>query len=376
MLYRDFQDLKLSALGLGCMRLPVVDGNDSVIDQEATNAMVDEALAAGINYFDTAYMYHGGTSEAAIGKALARHPRESFCLASKFPGYEVAKFENKEAIFEEQLSRCGVEYFDFYLMHNVSERSVEWFMSEEYGLLDYLLEQKAKGRIKHLGFSTHGSLGMIRRFLDYCGDRIEFCQIQLNWLDWTFQNAAEKVDILNERGIPVWVMEPVRGGKLAKLSDERAAKLAALRPDETAPGWCFRFLQSVPGVTMVLSGMSNMQQLRDNIATFAEDKPLSSEEMAALLSIGEEMGRSLELPCTACRYCVEGCPAGLEIPALLKVYNENCLTGTPVSDAAKAEIPEFHGPANCIACRKCESVCPQQIRIAAVMADFAGKLEK
>ncbi len=376
MLYRDFQELKLSALGLGCMRLPVVDGNDTVIDQDATNAMVDEALAAGINYFDTAYMYHGGTSEAAIGRALARHDRESFFLASKFPGYEVAKFENKEAIFEEQLARCGVEYFDFYLMHNVSERSVEWFMSEEYGLLDYLLEQKAKGRIRHLGFSTHGSLGMIRRFLDYCADRIEFCQIQLNWLDWTFQNAAEKVDILNERGIPVWIMEPVRGGKLAKLSDERTAALAALRPDETVPGWCFRFLQTVPGVTMVLSGMSNMQQLKDNIATFAEDKPLSREEMAALLAMGEEMGRSLELPCTACRYCVEGCPAGLEIPALLKVYNENCLTDAPVSEEARAGIDEFHGPANCIACRKCESVCPQQIRIAAVMADFAGKLKK
>ena len=162
---------------------------------------------------------------------------------------------------------------------------------------------------------------------------------------------------------------------MAALSDERAAKLKALREEESLPGWCFRFLQSVPGVTMVLSGMSNMQQLRENIATWSEHKPLSDEEKAVLLSIGEEMGRSLELPCTACRYCVEGCPAGLEIPALLKVYNENCLTDAPVSDAAKAEIPEFHGPANCIACRKCESVCPQQIRISAVMSDFAERLQ-
>ena len=165
MLYRDFQDLKLSALGLGCMRLPTLDGDDTKIDQEKLNEMVDEALALGINYFDTAYMYHGGNSEAAIGKALGRHQRESFFLTSKFPGFSPENFQKKEEIFEEQLRRCGVDYFDFYLCHNVAEKNVDDFLSEEYGLIPYLLEQKRLGRIRHLGFSTHGSLDMMRRFL-------------------------------------------------------------------------------------------------------------------------------------------------------------------------------------------------------------------
>lgn len=375
MLYRHFQELKLSALGLGCMRLPVIDGNDNQIDQAKLNEMVDEALELGINYFDTAYMYHGGNSEAAIGEALRRHPRDSYYLASKFPGFKPEIFEKKEEIFEEQLRRCGVEYFDFYLCHNVAEKNVDDFLSEEYGLIPYLLEQKRLGRIRHLGFSTHGSLDMIRRFLRETKGQMEFCQIQLNWLDWTFQNAWEKVDILNEFGLPIWVMEPVRGGKLAKLNDMHAASLAAFRPNESIPGWCFRFLQSVEGVTVVLSGMSNMDQLRENARIWAEEKPLNAEERNALLSIGAEMEKSLEAPCTACRYCVEGCPKGLEIPALLKLYNENCLSGNAVSDDARNAIPAFRGPQDCIACRRCEAVCPQQIRISGVMADFTKKLQ-
>ncbi|MGM9661712.1 MAG: aldo/keto reductase [Oscillospiraceae bacterium] len=375
MLYQDFHGEKLSALGLGCMRLPTLEGNDAAIDQPALEEMVDYALAQGVNYFDTAYMYHGGNSEAAIGKALGRHERESFYLATKFPGFDPANFEKKEEIFEEQLRRCGVEYFDFYLCHNVSEKSAENFMDGQLGLLPYLLEQKRQGRIRHLGFSTHGSLSLIERFLDHCGGEMEFCQIQLNWLDWTFQNAREKVALLNRRGLPVWVMEPLRGGKLASLSEERTAKLAALRA-ESVPAWGFRFLQSLPGVGMVLSGMSNMEQLAENIRTFETFAPLERAETEALLAIAEEMGRSLELPCTACRYCVEGCPSGLEIPALLKLYNENCLSGAPISAEARAAVPEDRGPGGCVACRRCESVCPQQIRISAVMADFAERLQE
>ena len=374
MLYHDFQECKLSALGLGCMRLPVVNGEDNRIDQNRLNEMVDEALSLGINYFDTAYLYHGGSSEPAVGEALRRHPRESYFLATKFPSFKPEFFETKEEIFEEQLRRCGVDYFDFYLCHNVAEKNVDDFLSEEHGLIPYLLEQKRLGRIRHLGFSTHGSLDMMRRFLRETEGQMEFCQIQLNWLDWSYQNAWEKVDILNEFGLPIWVMEPVRGGRLAKLSDAHSAALASLRPDESIPGWCFRFLQSVPGVTMVLSGMSNMEQLQENARIWSDTRPLSAEENAALLAIGAEMEQSMEAPCTACRYCVEGCPKGLDIPALLKLYNENCLSGERVSDGARNEIPAFRGPQDCIACRHCEAVCPQQIRIAGVMADFAKKL--
>lgn len=374
MLYRDFSGEKLSALGLGCMRLPLVDGNDSAIDQDALNHMVDEALRSGINYFDTAYMYHGGTSEEAVGRALGRHPRESWHLATKFPWSELKKERPCAEVFEEQLQRCGVSYFDFYLLHNVSDANIDLFLDEKAGLLPYLLEQKAQGRIRHLGFSTHGSLGMIERFLDRCGEHMEFCQIQLNWLDWTFQNAGKKVELLNRRGLPIWVMEPVRGGRLAKLSDVQAARLAALRPEESLPGWCFRFLQTLPGVTMVLSGMSNMQQLQENVRSWSVSAPLSDGEFSALLALGEELGRELEIPCTGCRYCVEGCPAALEIPALLKLYNEGCRGDGPISDGTRAAVAAATGPESCLACRRCEAVCPQQIRVSAVMADFAGKL--
>lgn len=373
MLYQDFQGLKLSALGLGCMRLPTREGDDAAIDQAALEEMADYALAQGVNYFDTAYMYHGGHSEAAIGQALGRHARESFYLASKFPGFERAAFEKKEEIFEEQLRRCGVEYFDFYLCHNLCEENAALYLDEGLGLVPYLLEQKRQGRIRHLGFSTHGSLELMERFLDMYGQEMEFCQIQLNWLDWTFQNAKEKVALLRRRGLPIWVMEPLRGGKLATLGEERTAKLAALR-NESVPAWGFRFLQSLSGVGMVLSGMSNMQQLAENIRIFETSAPLNAAETDALLAIAEEMGRSLELPCTACRYCVAGCPSGLEIPALLKLYNENCLSGDPLPAEARRAIPESHGPADCVACRRCESACPQQIRISGVMADFAERL--
>ena len=373
MLYQDFHGTKLSALGLGCMRLPTWEGDDAAIDQPALEELVDYALAQGVNYFDTAYMYHGGNSEAGMGKALGRHPRESFCLATKFPGFERATFEKKEEIFKEQLRRCGVDYFDFYLCHNVAEKNEALFSDEELGLIPYLLEQKKQGRIRHLGFSTHGSLALMERFLDRYGQEMEFCQIQLNWLDWTFQNAKEKVALLNRRGLPIWVMEPLRGGRLAALDAERTAKLAALR-SESVPAWGFRFLQSLPGVGMVLSGMSNMQQLADNVRIFETFAPLDAAETEALLAVGEEMGRSLELPCTACRYCVAGCPSGLEIPALLKLYNESGVSGGPVPAEVSAAIPESHGPDGCVACRRCESVCPQQIRISGVMADFAKRL--
>lgn len=374
MLYRDFSGEKLSALGLGCMRLPLMEGSDTAIDQDALNEMVDEALRSGVNYFDTAYMYHGGTSEEAVGRALGRHPRESWHLATKFPWSELKNDRPCGEVFEEQLRRCGVSYFDFYLLHNVSDSNVDIFLDEKAGLLPYLLEQKALGRIRHLGFSTHGSLGMIERFLDRCGEHMEFCQIQLNWLDWTFQNAGKKVELLNRRGLPIWVMEPVRGGRLAQLSDVQAARLAALRPEESQPGWCFRFLQTLPGVTMVLSGMSSMQQLRENVRSWSASAPLNETEFSALTALGEELGRELEIPCTACRYCVEGCPAALEIPALLKLYNEGCRGNDPVSDETRAAAAAATGPESCLACRRCEAVCPQQIRISAVMADFAGKL--
>lgn len=375
MIYRKFQDLQLSALGMGAMRLPVVDGNDAVIDEPAAVEMVDYAMAHGVNYYDTAWGYHNGQSELVMGRALKRHPREKFYLATKFPGYDLANMPKVREIFPKQLEKCQVDYFDFYLFHNVCEMNIDAYLDPKYGIYDYLMEQKRAGKIRHLGFSAHGSIDVMKRFLDAYGKDMEFCQIQLNWLDWKFQDAEGKVKLLREHNIPVWVMEPLRGGRLARLSDEEAAKLAALRPDEAPAAWAFRFLQAIPEVTVTLSGMSNLEQLKQNIATFETDAPLNGEEWKALMSVADDMlGRKI-LPCTACHYCVSHCPQGLDIPALLELYNEHNFTGGGfIAPMALSALPEDKRPTACLHCHSCEAVCPQQIKISDAMESFAAML--
>ena len=375
MIYKNFQNHKLSALGLGAMRLPVIGGDDSKIDETAAEKMVDYAMEHGINYYDTAWGYHGGQSELVIGRALNRYPRESYYLATKFPGYDLSNMDKVEEIFEKQLKKCGVEYFDFSLFHNVCEMNIDAYLDDKYGIYRYLMKQKRAGRIRHLGFSAHGSYDVMKRFLEAYGEGMEFCQIQLNYLDWNFQDAKGKLELLAEHQLPVWVMEPLRGGKLAELSEEDAELLKNLRPDESVPAWAFRFLQSIPGVTMVLSGMSNSEQLRENIQTFEEEKPLNSKEMEKLLKIANNMVEKIALPCTACRYCVSHCPQGLDIPALLALYNEHCVTdGGFIAPMALSAIQEEKRPGACIGCRSCEAVCPQQIKVSEAMADFVRKL--
>lgn len=375
MVYKNYQDLKLSALGMGAMRLPVIDGDDAKIDEKAAAEMVAYAMEKGINYYDTAWGYHNGNSEIVMGKILSQYPREQYYLATKFPGYDLSNMDKVEEIFEKQLEKCQVTYFDFYLFHNVCEMNIDAYLDKKYGIFEYLMKQKENGRIRHLGFSAHGSYEVMKRFLEAYGEHMEFCQIQLNYLDWSFQDAKAKVELLKEYHIPVWVMEPLRGGKLAKLSEEDTNKLKTLRPDEDIPAWAFRFLQAIPEVTMILSGMSNFEQLKDNITTFEEDKPLNEKEMDTLLSIADGMlnGR---VPCTACHYCVSHCPQGLDIPNLLELYNEHVFTGGGfIAPMALMAIPEEKHPSACIGCRSCEAVCPQQIKISEIMTDFADKLK-
>ncbi len=375
MIYKQFQDLQLSALGMGAMRLPVIGGDDAKIDQLAVDRMVDVAMERGINYYDTAWGYHSGSSEIAIGRSLGRYPRERWYLATKFPGYDLSNMDQVKTVFERQLEKCGVDYFDFYLFHNVCEMNIEAYLDPKYGIFDYLTEQKRSGRIRHLGFSAHGSREVIERFLKAYGKGMEFCQLQMNYLDWSFQDVKNKAALLAEYQIPIWVMEPLRGGKLASLAEEDAAKLKALRPDETIPAWAFRFLQSIPGVAVTLSGMSNMQQLEENLSTFEAEHPLNQQEMETLLGIADSMVQKTSVPCTACRYCTSHCPQSLDIPMLLELYNEHCFTGGGfIAPMALMAVPEEKHPAACIGCRSCEAVCPQQIRISEALADFAQKL--
>ncbi|MBR3349468.1 MAG: aldo/keto reductase [Solobacterium sp.] len=376
MIYRDFQGMKLSALGFGAMRLPVIDGDDARIDEEAALAMVDTAMNNGINYYDTAWGYHNANSEIVLGKALARYPRDSYYLATKFPGYDASNWPKVEEIFEKQLEKLGTDHFDFYLFHNVCEMNIDAYLDDEkYGIYSYLMKQKENGRIRHLGFSCHGAMPVLKRFLEAYGRDMEFCQLQLNYLDWTFQNGKDKVELLDEWNIPVWVMEPLRGGKLAKLNPEYEEKLKALRPDEEIPAWAFRFLQSVPSVTMILSGMSNMEQLEKNLATFATDKKLNETEMKTLLDIADQMLSVGTVPCTACHYCVSHCPMSLDIPHLISLYNEHAYTGGGfIAPMALSALDDDKKPSACLHCRSCEQVCPQQIKISEIMGDFAQRL--
>ncbi|MDE6592566.1 MAG: aldo/keto reductase [Oscillospiraceae bacterium] len=375
MIYKNFGDLKLSALGFGAMRLPVIDGDDANINETAAAQMVDYAIEKGINYFDTAWGYHAGNSETVMGKCLSKHPRDSFFLASKFPGYDLSNMPKVKEIFPRQLEKCQTEYFDFYLIHNVCEMNINEYLDPQYGIMEYLLEQKKQGKIRHLGFSAHGEYGVMERFIKAYGEHMEFCQIQLNWLDWTFQKAREKVELLKKHNIPVWVMEPVRGGKLASLDEADEAALKALRPDESIAAWAFRFIQSLPETTVTLSGMSNMEQLKENIATYEEEKPLSEKEMSVLMGIADKMTKSSSLPCTSCRYCTTHCPQGLDIPMLIGLYNEHILTGGGfLAPMALMAVEDEKKPSACVGCRSCEAVCPQQIKISEAMTDFTEKL--
>ena len=374
MQYCEFKGKKLSSLGFGAMRLPVIDGDDNRVDEPAAIDMVDYAYDHGINYFDTAWGYHGGNSERVLGKALSRYERSTYYLADKFPGYDTSNFGKHEQIFAEQLERCGVDHFDFYLMHNVCELNIEQYLDDEkYGTVSYFVEQVRAGRIKHLGFSAHGNFDTFKRFIDAYGDVMEFCQIQLNYMDWEFQNARAKVELLNELGIGIWVMEPLRGGILVPLSDENMEPLRALRPNANDVEWAFSFVRDVEGVDVILSGMSNAEQLRENVELFERESTLSAAERDALLALGRKLASAKGVPCTSCHYCVSHCPQDLDIPRLLELYNEHL--SRPdfafIAPMALGAMPADKHPSACIGCGACAAVCPQQIDIPEALAHFA-----
>ncbi len=374
MIYNEFKELLLSSLGFGTMRFPTLEGNDALIDIEKTRQLLDYALKMGVNYFDTAWGYHGGNSERVVGEILSAYPRESFYLATKFPGYDLNNMGKVESIFEEQLKKCRTQYFDFYLIHNVCETNIDAYLDESYGTLEYLLKQKQNGRIRHLGFSVHGNTDTMNRFLEVYGEYMEFCQVQLNYIDYHFQNAKEKLEILKECEIDVWVMEPLRGGRLANLPEEAKNALESIREDETAVSMAFRYLQSFPQVKVVLSGMSNLEQISDNIRIFSESKPTSDEENARLYGVASKLvGGSI--PCTSCKYCVSHCPKEIDIPRMIELYNEHVFTGGGFLAAMGLQaISKERHPDACIGCRSCEAVCPQEIKISEILHDFSQKL--
>ena len=362
MFYNSFKDLKLSALGFGAMRLPLLEDHKT-IDEELTAKMIDTAIRGGVNYFDTAAPYHSGNSETVLGKILSKYPRETWHLADKYPGHQHYETFDPAGTFEKQLAKCQVDYFDFYLYHNVCENSIDDYMNPKWGILDYFVKMREEGRIKHLGLSCHGSACFLKDLLEGpYGQVVEFVQIQLNYLDWTLQEAKTKVELLNAHGIPIWVMEPIRGGKLATV-------------DNVPVSDAFRWVSNVPGVTVTLSGMSNMQQVEQSIATFGERNPLSDEEAAKVLAAAEGLKRGV--PCTACRYCCDGCPAGINIPEVFKVLNDVRMNGW--NDRARGYYANFAGrdarAGDCLACGQCESVCPQHLKIIDLLKEASGIMD-
>ena len=371
MMYQTLCGEKLSRLGMGNMRLPTKGERNGPIDEEKAQEIIDYLMASGVNYYDTAYMYHGGKSELFVGKALKKYPRDSYFLADKMPSYPLKEGKTPQEIFDEQLQKCGLDHFDFYLLHNLCEDSVPVFTDPEKGVIPYLLEQKKAGRIRHFGLSSHAKPETLKKFLDQY-DFFEFVQLQLNYLDWDMQDAKQQYEIVTNYGVPVWVMEPCRGGRLASLTPEADAMLKACQPERTIASWAFRYVMSLPNVGVVLSGMTQMDQAENNVATFSEGKNLSEEEQTVLHRALEQFRSQVIVPCTACHYC-DGCPMELDIPEILRLYNRYALNKSPMIHMDMAELA--HQPEECIACGTCQSKCPQNIAIPDVMEQFAAGLK-
>ena len=363
-------------LGFGLMRLPEKDGR---IDMEHLCRMVDAYMKAGMNYFDTAYVYHGGNSEKAIREALVqRYPRDQFMLATKLPAWCMKGPEDRDRIFNEQLERCGVEYFDFYLLHSIEDGG----NGETYERLDCFnwgLKKKAEGKIRHFGFSFHGSPAYLTKVLD-AHPEVEFVQIQLNYADWTnpVVRSGELYEILHSRNIPMIIMEPVKGGTLAALKPELEEMYRAARPSASVASWALRFVGSLPGVMTILSGMSTEEQMNDNIGTFTRFEPLSEEEKELVDKVRTIMLNVPQIGCTSCRYCTPGCPMNISIPDVFRAVNTMNLYGDVFRPKAfyGGVVGQGHGRASdCIACGQCEGVCPQHLPIIELLKDASGKLD-
>ncbi len=392
---------KISALGFGCMRFPTIGADKSAIDEEMSQLLVDEAWRRGVNYFDTAWPYHGGNSETFIGKALKKYPRNQFFLASKMPTSKDPTLEEAKDIFQTQLKKCQVDYFDYYMLHSLMSLDAFKRIYEERGVLDFLLEQKKAGKIRNLGWSFHGDKELFEYVLAKDVDW-DFLLLQINYVDWIFPpvkrrkgvegevpNAKWMAEKLAERNIPIIVMEPLLGGRLSRVNREVASILKQSRPDDSPAKWAMRFAASVPGVISVLSGMTYMEHLVENARTFSPLEPVSDDEMKVLEKAARAMNEKHIIPCTACRYCMP-CPYGIDIPTIFQHYNRCVSDGNIPGDVRDPDyerarraflvsydraIPDLRQADKCIGCKQCIAKCPQQISIPGEMLRIAQLTE-
>ena len=365
---------RTSLLGYGCMRLPT--NADGSIDETRAAALLNTARAAGVNYFDTAYPYHGGQSEPFVGRVIAQWPRESFYLATKLPLWQCKSLDTAKRIFAEQLERLGVDYIDFYLMHSLHKARYD--QAKALGIVDWLWELKAAGTIRNLGFSCHDNFAGFEHILR--DQPWDFCQLQYNYLDT--DDRAEEISgdrgyqLTEELGIPLIIMEPIKGGTLATLPPDAEAPLKALRPDASDASWALRWVGSHQNVHIILSGMSTEAQLADNLNTFAHFEPLNAAEEQAVAQTAAILHSRIKIGCTGCRYCMP-CPMGVDIPDNFSIWNKLGMFGQP--DAVKkqwtARFPDAEKASHCVRCGKCEAVCPQKLPIRESLAALQKELD-
>ncbi len=370
----------MKKLGFGMMRLPLLDPeNAASVDRAQVSDMVDAFLANGFTYFDTAYMYHNYQSELVVRETLVeRHPRESFQLASKLPTMRLEKEGDQERIFAEQLEKCGVEYFDYYLIHTLNTQLYE--IAEKFDSFGFVAKMKQEGKVKQLGFSFHDTAEVLDKILT-AHPEVDFVQIQLNYLDWENPRVQSRLchEVCVRHGKQIIVMEPVKGGTLAKMPKRVESLLKQAEPERSIPSWAIRFAAGCQNVFMVLSGMSNMAQLEDNMSYMADFEPLTSAKEALLHDVVRILYEDIAVDCTACRYCVEDCPKRIEIPKYFALYNaaKHGEEETETAKAAYLELTQKYGKASaCIRCHKCENNCPQHIRIPDALVKVAECFEK
>lgn len=370
----EHKDVSTSLLGFGCMRLPTqADGS---IDEPRAAALLNAARDAGVNYFDTAYPYHGGASEPFVGRVIAQWPRESFYLATKLPVWKVSSLDDAKRLFDEQRQRLGVEYFDFYLLHALHRERYD--KVKALGVVDWLWEQKAAGRIRNFGFSFHDNYAALEHILN--DQPWDFCQLQYNYLDTDEEAETQAGDkgyeLAARKGIPVIVMEPVKGGTLAALPEDAAAPLQALRPGASMSSWALRWVGTHPGVKVILSGMTAEEHVTDNLATFGAFQPLDDAEQAAVAQAAAILRSRIRVGCTACRYCMP-CPMGVDIPENFRVWNRYAMFGN--AEATKnswtKRFDDKEKAKHCVRCGKCEAACPQHLPIRDCLAQLQAELD-
>ena len=369
-------------LGFGLMRLPLTDPNDGAsVDVELLKTMVDAFLEKGFTYFDTAWMYCGFQSECAIREALVkRHPRDSYTLADKLHAGFLKTKEDRERIFQEQLRKTGVDYFDYYLLHDVGTDHYKTY--QELDCFRWLEEKKAQGLARHIGFSYHDNAELLDRVLTEHPE-VEFVQLQLNYLDWDSEGVQSRkcYETAVKHGKPVIVMEPVKGGTLAHVPESVEKMFREARPEMSIPSWAIRFAASLEHVMVVLSGMSNLEQLLDNTDYMADFQPLSAQEQALVKKAVDAINSTIAIPCTGCSYCTEGCPQRIAIPKYFSLYNADLQeikekSWRPQGEYYTRLTMNFGKASDCLECGQCEQVCPQHLPIIRHLKDVAARFEK